>query len=94
MIGFYLKYLSPHIIKYIVITEYTFLNFAEGRIPTWECYSDDDCSEERTCLERICVNPCDNSCGIGALCRVINHKAICSCARGYTGDATIRCIPR
>lgn len=87
--------LSTLDLNIIIIIKCIFLNIAEARQPTtWECYSDDDCGQERTCIDRICINPCDNSCGLGALCRVINHKAICSCPRGYTGDATIRCIPR
>lgn len=55
---------------------------------------DNECGLEQACVERTCINPCTDACGIGALCRVINHKPQCSCPRGYNGDANTRCIPR
>lgn len=59
-----------------------------------ECYADDDCSSERACRERFCINPCVDSCGTGALCRVIDHKPQCSCPRGYSGNPVVQCVPR
>lgn len=60
----------------------------------WECYEDNECGPERACIKRSCVNPCIDGCGIGALCRVIDHKPQCSCPNGFSGDAYIRCLPR
>ncbi|XP_037295454.1 uncharacterized protein LOC119189544 isoform X2 [Manduca sexta] len=59
----------------------------------WECYNDEECGSERACIDRTCINPCLKSCGIGALCRVIDHKPLCTCPRGYSGDALERCVP-
>ncbi|XP_028157244.1 uncharacterized protein LOC114350564 isoform X7 [Ostrinia furnacalis] len=65
----------------------------EPRQQVPECYSDDECSTERACRDRQCVNPCANACGPGALCRVIDHKPQCSCPSGYSGVATRQCVP-
>lgn len=64
------------------------------RHTTWECYNDEECGSERACIDRACVNPCLDACGAGALCRVIDHKPQCSCPRGYSGVATLHCVPR
>merc|ERR1712173_443686 len=32
-----------------------------------------------------------NVCGQGATCEATNHKAVCSCPRGYTGDPFVSC---
>lgn len=69
--------------------------FIEARQPSiFECYKDDECGPEQACNKRACINPCLNSCGPGALCRVINHKHQCSCPNGHTGDANVKCTPR
>lgn len=39
------------------------------------------------------MNPCDGTCGINAICNVINHIPVCTCAEGYTGDAFSYCNP-
>lgn len=62
--------------------------------PVYECYKDEDCGPEQACNDRTCINPCADGCGVGALCRVIDHKPYCSCPIDYTGNAKIRCIPR
>lgn len=72
-----------------------FSTHLEPRQPQiWECYMDDECGPERACIDRMCLNPCNNYCGVGALCRVSHHKPICSCPKGHSGEPKIRCIPR
>ena len=41
------------------------------------------------------MNPCsnDNPCAPSAECTVNNHRAICKCPPGFTGDAYSRCVP-
>ena len=38
-----------------------------------------------------CREPDPNVCGSGAQCEVKNHKPICSCPRGFTGDPFVSC---
>lgn len=63
--------------------------------PSAECYHDEDCSFDRTCLNKKCVNPCSvrNSCGQRAFCHSENHKAICRCPIGFNGNPEISCTP-
>lgn len=58
------------------------------------CTSNDDCSPSENCQNRNCVNPCANGnpCDKTAECRVENHRAICTCPTGYTGDPFVNCF--
>lgn len=57
-----------------------------------ECMSSSDCSQDRSCVNERCKDPCPGTCGNNALCRVVNHNPICSCMPGFTGDPFTRCI--
>ena len=59
------------------------------------CSSDDECPFTMACRNRACVNPCavDNPCSSNAECTVNNHRAVCKCPPGFTGDAYSRCVP-
>lgn len=54
-----------------------------------ECISDSDCSYDLACKNEKCQDPCN--CGVGADCRVYNHRGVCQCPPGYTGDAYQLC---
>lgn len=56
-----------------------------------ECTLSTDCSPNRACLNKKCVDPCPGTCGQNAQCDVSNHIPICSCPKGYTGDPFINC---
>lgn len=58
---------------------------------TQGCRSDSECNSYEACINGKCDSPC--RCGASALCDVINHKAICKCPLGYTGDALRGCVP-
>lgn len=64
--------------------------------PLAECYKNDDCSNDRTCVNEQCVNPCasNNPCAQGAFCHVQNHQSFCRCPAGFLGQPTIECVPR
>lgn len=64
-------------------------------IPVVECYNNDDCTTDRSCLNGACINPCssDSPCGRGAFCHTNDHQPICTCPIGYTGSPLIRCLP-
>lgn len=59
-----------------------------------ECQSDDDCPDNKYCnLEvKTCDDPCTTkNCAVNALCNATNHRAICQCKTGYTGDPNVLC---
>merc|ERR1712170_301255 len=60
-----------------------------------ECTRHDECSDNQACVKFKCRDPCrepdPNVCGSGANCEVKNHKPICSCPRGFTGDPFVSC---
>lgn len=57
------------------------------------CKSDSDCPSSETCLNRQCINPClvSNPCARNAHCEANNHRALCKCPAGLTGDPFINC---
>lgn len=57
------------------------------------CSSNSDCQPTDSCLNRQCVNPCtvSNPCASTALCTINNHKAVCRCPDGLTGDPFVSC---
>ena len=58
-----------------------------------ECLTDPDCSTTLTCRNEKCVDPCD--CAQNADCTPRNHRGICKCRPGFTGDPYgIACTPR
>ena len=54
------------------------------------CTTDDDCPQTEACFNRDCVDPCN--CGTNAQCKVANHKPVCLCPEGYTGDPEVKCV--
>eukprot|EP00121_Abeoforma_whisleri_P005603 Awhi_evm1s5082 len=59
---------------------------------TFECTSDAMCDGDQACIYNECVDPCaDSPCGIGATCEVINHRPVCSCLNGFSGDPLVEC---
>ena len=57
-----------------------------------ECVANTDCASNRACIRNKCQDPCPGTCGISAQCDVRNHIPICTCPRGYAGDAFRLCI--
>lgn len=58
-----------------------------------ECVVNSECPSDKACVNQKCKDPCPSTCGLNALCRVINHTPICSCISHYTGDPFTRCYP-
>lgn len=56
-----------------------------------ECVTSSDCPQNRACQQQKCRDPCPGTCGINALCEVINHNPICSCPLNHEGDPFISC---
>lgn len=67
-----------------------------GRPPNCrpECTISAECPANLACQNERCTNPCPGSCGLVATCRPINHKPVCACPEGFTGDPFAGCVPR
>ena len=55
------------------------------------CQTNDDCPQTEACNNRDCVDPCN--CGTNAQCYVNNHKPVCYCPVGFTGNPEVACVP-
>ena len=58
-----------------------------------ECTVSADCPLSRACVNQKCVDPCINTCGQNAVCRVLSHSPFCTCKPGFTGEPFSRCFP-
>lgn len=58
-----------------------------------ECTSNSDCPNNLACMNERCSDPCPGSCGISAVCNVVNHNPNCACKPGFQGNAFARCEP-
>lgn len=58
-----------------------------------ECQTDKDCSNDKLCDQNMCKIAClvGRPCGENALCTAENHKQVCYCQPGYSGDPRVRC---
>lgn len=61
-----------------------------------ECYANSECSDDKRCINSLCVNPCvvKDPCGKNALCHANNHNPVCRCPANYIGDPRSNCVPR
>lgn len=60
-----------------------------------ECIADNDCTNDKACINQRCENPCTaspNICGQNAECHPQLHRALCICRNGYTGNAQTACF--
>ncbi|XP_064459913.1 uncharacterized protein LOC135370150 isoform X1 [Ornithodoros turicata] len=57
------------------------------------CRTDANCPLDENCIYNQCQNPCQRSgvCGRDATCSAVNHRELCSCEPGYTGDPLTAC---
>jgi hypothetical protein len=56
-----------------------------------ECVTSPECALNKACVNQKCIDPCPGTCGLNAICQVVNHNPICSCPQGQTGDPFTRC---
>lgn len=61
-----------------------------------ECKSDTDCPGDKACVNRRCQNPCilANPCGTDAECKPLQHRPVCRCRDGWSGNPQILCYKR
>lgn len=60
-----------------------------------ECMSNNDCPNDKRCLNEQCVNPCiyENNCALKAECIPQDHKSLCKCLPGFIGNPYVNCAP-
>lgn len=58
-----------------------------------ECTINTECSANLACINERCQDPCVGSCGVAAVCNVVNHSPICTCQYLFTGDPFSGCYP-
>lgn len=51
-----------------------------------ECLRNSDCSNDLSCQNNRCVDPCRGACGLNTYCNVAKHRAICRCVENMVGD--------
>lgn len=56
-----------------------------------ECVMNSECPRNRACINNKCVDPCPGTCGLNALCSVVNHSPTCTCVPGYVGNPLSAC---
>jgi hypothetical protein len=61
-----------------------------------ECTLDSQCNSNKACISQTCQDPCivSNRCGIEAICRAEQHRAVCHCPDGWGGNPQTRCYKR
>lgn len=67
-----------------------------GRAPQCrpECVINSECPSTLACINERCSDPCIGACGIHTYCTVLNHRSVCQCENGYTGDPFSGCTER
>lgn len=56
-----------------------------------ECTINSECQSDMSCVNMKCRDPCPGSCGLAAVCTVVNHIPICNCPEGFTGNPFTLC---
>lgn len=60
-----------------------------------KCSNDANCNKNLKCSNGNCIDPCEMASvcvGNGALCRTLEHRPMCYCPSGFSGDPVIRCV--
>uniref|UniRef100_A0A2M4DS15 Putative nidogen n=1 Tax=Anopheles darlingi TaxID=43151 RepID=A0A2M4DS15_ANODA len=72
-----------------------FFRDAAGVCRRIECAVDEDCSSDKLCDNHACKIAClaggTTPCGANALCSAENHRQVCYCQPGFTGDPKVGC---
>lgn len=54
-----------------------------------ECLKDEDCPNDKACMDYFCINPClmNSTCSAQDFCKVINHISVCGSNQGPQPEA-------
>ncbi|KAG8247680.1 hypothetical protein J6590_055625 [Homalodisca vitripennis] len=65
--------------------------FGQNSVSLPQCITNEECSEETTCIDLVCEDPCLTLCTGNSTCKVHDHVPYCSCKPGYAGDPFTGC---
>ncbi|XP_054257014.1 uncharacterized protein LOC128982006 isoform X4 [Macrosteles quadrilineatus] len=68
--------------------------FTECKPVNAECTDDSMCTTDKTCIGHKCVDPCLDYCGLNTVCRVVNHRPVCACLKGFFLTLDKGCNPK
>ncbi|XP_014478673.1 PREDICTED: fibrillin-1-like [Dinoponera quadriceps] len=57
--------------------------YVNGCQPEGYCTGPKDCPVHSVCHEHRCVNPCEDACGLNALCEIVNGQPSCRCIHRF-----------
>merc|ERR1712106_414490 len=63
-------------------------------VPPFEiaCENNDDCNIDNSCINLLCYDVCGlGICGEDADCKTLNHRPVCVCPPGTTGNPQVKC---
>ncbi|ROT61486.1 hypothetical protein C7M84_020738 [Penaeus vannamei] len=56
------------------------------------CENNDDCDVDNSCLNKLCYDACTlGICGDDAECETVDHRPVCLCPYGTSGDPQVGC---
>ena len=58
-----------------------------------ECLVNGECPPNKACIREKCLDPCQGTCGVNAVCQNRNNAAACTCLPELFGDPYIECKP-
>ncbi|XP_054257019.1 teneurin-4-like isoform X1 [Macrosteles quadrilineatus] len=68
--------------------------FTECKPENAECTDDSMCTTDKSCIRHKCVDPCMDHCGLNTVCRVVNHRPVCACLKGFLHTLEKGCSPK
>lgn len=60
------------------------------------CGADSECQTTQACINKLCQNPCygNHHCDDNSECRSVNHRPVCDCPKGWSGNPETQCYKR
>ena len=78
---------KPHKFCFVLSEDESNLISVASRLSLIECINDSHCSDIESCQNNLCLPmTCNPVCRIDQVCKLANHKGVCSCAEGLRGD--------
>ncbi|XP_054269908.1 prolow-density lipoprotein receptor-related protein 1-like isoform X3 [Macrosteles quadrilineatus] len=68
--------------------------FTECKPGNAECTDNSMCTTDKSCIGHKCVDPCLDYCGLNTVCRVVNHRPVCACLKGFFLTLDKGCSPK
>lgn len=82
--------------KYLIFKKHTNNKKIVEKSISSGCTSDSECPINQACINKLCQNPCSDSrqCDQNSECRAVNHRPVCVCPIGWSGNPQVQCYKR